>query len=122
MRGSSPKALGIDPANVIPGSPEAIYCEAYKAAETAVTYAFVEFGGEPNYCGFSWVKIRPARGPFVAFCKRHKLGDNGAYGGWEFSLDVYRGQSMDIKDAGTRAFSEVLRSYGIKASTITRAD
>ena len=119
----SPKALGIDPANVVPGSVEAIYCEAHKAAETAVTYEYVKQGGEPAFCGFAWVTVKPARGSFVSFCKKHGIGHSGTYGGWEFSLfSVYGGQSMDLKEVSCRAFATVLRSHGISCSVGSRAD
>jgi hypothetical protein len=120
---NSPEKLGITAENAVPGSPEAIFLEAFTKADTAVTYSFVEFGGEPAYCGFAWVKIKPARGAFVKFCKKHGIGDNGSHGGWEiWSPFSYNGQSMDLKEAGAKAFADVLKSHGITAWMQSRAD
>jgi hypothetical protein len=119
----SPTALGLSLDLVEPGSAEAIYIEAYQKAETAQTYKYVEFGGDPAFCGSAWLVVRPARGSFVKFCKRHGIGESGVYGGWEISSPgSYHGQSMDIKEAGCEAFVAVLREHGLKAFAKSRAD
>lgn len=103
-------------------TPEQIHAEAYAAA-TAAAKAFHEKYGEPFYCGFAWVKIRPARGPFVAYLKKIGVGDkawNGGYDIWNPSGD--HTQSMDIKEAGAQAYAQVLRKYNINAYMQSRAD
>ena len=41
--------------------------------------------GEPMYCGFANVKIRPAKGKFVNFLKQQGIGDIAYKGGWRIS-------------------------------------
>lgn len=67
-------------------------------------------------CGFAWVNIKPARGPFVKFLKQNNLGRNGVYGGWTISMyDISRragySQSMQRKEAACRAFVQVIKNY-----------
>lgn len=80
---------------------------------------------EDLYCGFAWVVIRPARGEFVSWCKKNKIGDKGVYGGWSISsyhFCHYNGQSMTVKEAAARAFAGALSGYGINVSVNSRAD
>jgi hypothetical protein len=127
MRLENPEALGLDPdpANHVPGSPEAIFVEACRNAKSALVEERLRWGAEPAYCGFAWVLIKPARGNFVKFCKKHNIGINGIYGGWElstYSFSDYHGQSMDLKEASARGFAKVLQAHGIKAWMKSRAD
>jgi hypothetical protein len=59
-----------------PGTqPAEIWAEATMAAREAVkASAHLE---NPNAfdCGFAWVVVEPARGPFVSYCKERHLGD-----------------------------------------------
>ena len=36
-------------------------------------------------CGFAWIVIRPARGPFITWCKKNGIGSNAYGGGWPSS-------------------------------------
>lgn len=79
-------------------------------------------------CGFAWVKIKPARGEFIKFCKANNIGSSGVYGGWEISMGrfpsvgVNFNQSMERKEAAGDAFAAVLKSYGIRAWMQSRMD
>lgn len=81
-------------------------------------------------CGFSWVKIRPARGRFVQAMKELDLGQTDEYAG---GLQIYnpsgnRTQCMDAKYAGAKVFAEILnkwfaeRGLKLKASAQSRVD
>jgi hypothetical protein len=108
--------------------PGVIWTEACVAAKLAVEQ-FVSKHGEPMYCGFANVKIRPARGKFVEFLKKVGVGSNAYKGGWYISYyDIMSDhkwchtQSMDIKEHGCDAFAEVLNKYGMDAHMESRAD
>lgn len=73
-------------------------------------------------CGFAWVKIRPAMGEFVSYCKRKKLGSTNDYsGGFDIWIGAY-GQSMDLKTAYAAGFANELQNHGINASSHSRID
>ena len=61
--------------------PAEIYNEAVKSTHKAVD-EYVAKHGEPMYCGFANVLVRPAQGPFVAWLKANDIGDSGTYGGY----------------------------------------
>jgi hypothetical protein len=107
---------------------EAIYREACDTACLAVDQ-FHALHGEPLYCGFGTVVIRPARGSFVKFLKDNQLGSKHWRTGYSISsYDVMRGhdlcgtQSMSIKEVACEAFAKVLNAYGINAHAESRAD
>jgi len=107
---------------------EAIYKEAHAEACVAVDQFHAQHG-EPMYCGFGTVVIRPARGAFVKFLKDNKLGSKHWKTGYSISsYDVMRGhplegtQSMDIKETACEQFAKVLNTYGINAHAESRAD
>lgn len=66
-------------------------------------------------CGFAWVRIKPARGEFVKFLKSRNIGDKGVYGG--YTISAYEigipgfSQSMERKEAGCKAFVDVIKKY-----------
>lgn len=80
--------------------------------------------GEPIYCGFAYTKIYNIKGntklgramKAAGFKKDH----TGNYLIWNPA--DYHGQSMDVKEAGADAFSEVFTKYGFDAHTNVRAD
>jgi hypothetical protein len=115
----------------------------FLAAEAAAALAIlqeVKARPEDPYafdCGFAWVVVKPARGPFVKFCKdmiatlgerssaARKYGDKNWDGGWCFwkpGSEVFNGQSIRIFEAGARAFAKVLNDNGINASVGSRLD
>ena len=113
-------AEGVDPGE--------IWTEACVACKVAVEEYMMKHG-EPLYCGFANVKIRPARGSFVKFLKRVGIGSLGYNGGWRVSyydmMDDHKmcgTQSMDLKEEGCQAFANVLKKYGIEAYMESRAD
>jgi hypothetical protein len=118
---------------------EAIFTEATTAAQEAVR---LEVAREPEDmnafdCGFAWVTVKPARGPFVSWCKKQAqaqktapalslpfdYGDNAYGGGWQFWKPGYfQGQSIRIHEVGARAFAQVLVQHGIEAHVGMRLD
>jgi hypothetical protein len=101
---------------------QAIVDEAFCAAATAET-KFREIHGEPLYCGFAWVTVRPGNCNLANFLKKKNLGRTGYYGGVEvWNPGKSNTQSMDIKEVGARAFADVLQKYGFKATPGSRAD
>ena len=108
--------------------PGVIWTEACVACKVAVEEYMMKHG-EPLYCGFANVKIRPAKGSFVKFLKKVGVGSLGYNGGWRVSYyDMMDGhkmggtQSMDLKEEGCQAFANVLKKYGIDAYMESRAD
>ena len=109
--------------------PADMFLNARKACLKAVN-EFTAKHGEPMYCGFANVKIRPARGRFVKFLKEMDIGSNAYKGGWRISYydmmpkdhQYSHTQSMDIKEVGCDAFADALEKYGIDAFMESRAD
>ncbi len=96
--------------------------EAFNAAKEAEKQ-FREAHGEPWYCGFAWVNITPGNCKMANRLKKRNMASKSYSGG----IDVWNPggsftQSMEIKEEGARAFAEVMRKYGIKASAQSRAD
>lgn len=77
---------------------------------------------EDGVCGFAWVKIRPATGPFVKFLKDNQIGRKDSYaGGYMVSIFDYN-QSMQKKEAYAYAFADVLNANGVNAVASSRMD
>lgn len=99
--------------------------EIYKAARTAGNAAIA--GKADGYpCGFAWLNIKPARGPFIKYLKDNRIGRSDSYYGG-YSLSSYdccsfNGQNMDVKEDGVQAFAYVLRENGVAATVHTRID
>ena len=103
-------------------SPEQLVAVAFHEARHAEA-AFRAKHGEPAYCGFAWVTVRPGNSK-VAKILKAKYGVKIGYGG---GMQVWNPggsntQSMDIKEEGAEAFAKVLQDAGIKASAGSRAD
>ena len=101
---------------------EAVVEEAFRAAKEAET-AFILAHGEPMYCGFAWVNIKPGTSKIAKYLKEKHSARKSYYGG----IDVWnpgnsRTQSMDIKEAGAQAFAKVLTENGFNAYAMSRAD
>jgi hypothetical protein len=64
-------------------------------------------------CGFSWVKIRPARGPLIEAMKHFGVGHTDEMeGGYVvYNPSGNNTQWMDAKMAGSRAYAELLNEY-----------
>lgn len=98
-------------------------------------------------CGFAWVVVKPARGPFVTWCKRQLEADaykthaqnNGRAsmeaqamyghlreyggGGWEFwCTGFYNTQSISVHRAAAEAFAHALMENDIQAEVGSRLD
>jgi hypothetical protein len=76
---------------------------------------------EDGVCGFAWVNIKPAVGPFVKYLKANKIGHKSYHGGWDIWISDY-GQSMTRKEAHADAMAEYLRAHGLKAYAQSRMD
>ena len=101
---------------------QAIYNEALTEAKKAEAQYLAQYG-EPWYCGFAWVDIDNGRSPFVTWCKKNGIGSKHWKKGWCIWNPTSNGtQSMDIKEAGSIAFCQVLRKYDIDACWGSRAD
>lgn len=104
-----------------------VIAAAKKAAVDAVEkmraqYAHLPYG-EPAYCGFAWVEIPDGRSPLVREMKRCGVGQKHWKKGWMiWGPGDHRGQSMDIHEAGARAYAQVLREHGFAAHAASRAD
>ncbi len=102
--------------------------EGAKAAAVAAVaadvakYAHLPYG-EPAYCGFAWVEIPDGRSPLVREMKKMGVGSKHWKKGWlVWSPGEHRGQSMDIHEAGARAYAAHLRQHGFEAVMGSRAD
>lgn len=72
-------------------------------------------------CGFAWVHLDKAVGPFVKWLKESRKGHK-AYGkGYDIWVGEF-GQSMQRKESYARAFAAVLREAGIDAYCASRMD
>lgn len=117
---------------------EMILAEAHGAAIFAVRDASRKFDEMRGACGFAWVNIS-GNEPLARFCRkelkaydkagvtnplmRHALGDKGYPSGWQFwNPGNHGGQRIDIKEAGAKAFRDVLAKYGIRADVGSRLD
>ena len=108
-------------------TPYEIFEQAKAAALAAATAQNATLPPEARRgfdCGFAWVIIKPARGPFVKYCKANRIGDKHCYGGWNiwyshFSLPT---QSVSVHEAAASAFAAVLVANGIDAYADSRLD
>jgi hypothetical protein len=73
-------------------------------------------------CGFAWIKIRPARGPFVSYLKSRGMGKADSYeGGYMLWVSEFN-QSLARKEAYAGAFAMVLNAAGLNAYSMSRMD
>lgn len=102
-------------------TPVEIYAKAKSAGDIAAMDAV---DGYP--CGFAYLNIKPARGPFVKWLAENNIGRKDSYrGGYTLSsydCCSFRGQNVDAKESGVIAFNNVLDENGIKANTYSLID
>ena len=107
-----------------------LYETACAAAKTAVS-DIVRQHGEPMYCGFGNVIVKPARGKLVKYLKAIGVGGTQSWGGGGYRISYYdimsghpycHTQSMDLKEIGCQAFADVLTDAGYRARLESRAD
>jgi hypothetical protein len=102
-------------------TPAEILDEANFAAKEAAKLSSIKNPDVLGACGAVWITVRPARGPFVSHLKSIGNGERGDYGGWYVDFDCgYRGQNSDVKYDAAKAFVDVLRKNGIRASANQR--
>ena len=101
-----------------------IITEAFKAAEAGAQNLIDKNPGIWYPCGFSWVNIRPARGPFVKALKEMNIGHVDSFeGGYTVYNPSGNGtQWMNAKEAGSDAFATVLQKHGVNAVVRSRID
>jgi hypothetical protein len=109
-----------------------IYAEARSAANAAAIESNSKLPSNQSArgfdCGFAWVTVKPARGPFVAWCKANGKGRSGSfsggpgYGFWYGDLHDVPTQLVSVHEAACRAFAEVLEKHGLNASWSSRLD
>jgi hypothetical protein len=95
---------------------ELAYEEALSAAKAAANAHDAKLGAETARgfdCGFAWVELRPATHPFVRWLKAiphgREHGSKGWNGGWHiWNPSQHPTQSIGTKEAGARAFRDVL--------------
>ena len=87
--------------------------EAQTAAATATRQMLEDNPGVWFPCGFSWVKIKPARGPMIEAMKHFGVGKTDSYeGGFVvYNPSGNNTQWMDAKMAGSRAYAQRLNEY-----------
>ena len=98
--------------------------EAHDAGKAAAEAYLSKIGGDQYPCGFAWVTIKPARGPWVALLKDLDIGKTDTYAGgymiwgsqWSFC------QNVDAKEAAARAYAAVLVKHGVNATVGSRWD
>jgi len=101
-----------------------VLVEAFQASKNAEA-DFIKKYGEPMYCGFAWVNIRPGNHPIVKVLKTNfpQIGHKGHPTGWDVWNPGGSGtQSMDVKECGAEAFANVLRKNGVVCYAQSRAD
>ena len=108
-----------------------LYADAHAAGELAATVCvpkpmYVKYNGttecfEDGACGFASIIIRPARGKFVSYLKKNKIGDKHWQSGWSIFVSGW-GQSYERKTAYARAFARILNESGLKAHVESRLD
>ncbi len=103
-----------------------IVIDAQEAAAQAANEYLTQNPDAWYPCGFSWVRIKPARGPLVSFLKKNNIGHVDSYmGGWlVYNPSKNHTQCMDAKIAGSRAFVEVIKKHmpDIKIKVESRID
>ena len=109
-----------------------IHNRASPAAKTAVTDYLQDWTaktggneyGEPMYCGFAWVEVPSIKLSTKIGKAFASVGFKKSYGRGVslWNPGDHHGQSMDAKEAGADAYSNVLETYGIKSYGASRAD
>ena len=101
-----------------------IHRQAVHAAQQASEEKAVEVGDNWWPCGFAWVRVSPATQDFGRYLKKAGVVDGTAFGGgyqvWNPSGNST--QNMYIKEAGARAYADVLCRNNIKCTVESRMD
>ena len=98
--------------------------EARDAAKLAENKFLAEYG-EPMYAGFAWSEVRVDRTNSKEAKELLSAGFRLSHKPKTLTFSNPGGsytQSMDVKEAGVDAFTKVMRAYGYKASSCSRAD
>lgn len=102
----------------------AIKNEAEVAANLAQAN-FLKQHGEMAYCGFAWVNVYVDRTNSKIAKELLSIGFKKDYVPKRLNLwspGSYKGQSMDVLEAGAHAYAEVLQKHGFRAYAGSRAD
>lgn len=99
-----------------------IHNQALNAAKKA-EQEFLKNNGKTPYCGFAWVRfIADGRSKLAKELKKIGAEKSWNYGYVLWNVTGNGTQSMDIKEAGARAYAEVMQSFGIKVYAESRPD
>jgi len=102
---------------------EVVVVEKAFAAARAAEADFRNKHGEPMYCGFAWVNIKPANSKIALVLKERYGARKSIRGGiavWNPGGSIT--QSMIVKEVGAQAFADVLQAEGYQAYAESRAD
>lgn len=103
---------------------QAIRNEAEVAANLAQA-DYLKQHGDGAYCGFAWVNVYVERTNSKEANMLKEIGFKRDYVPKRLNLwspGSYRGQSMDVLEAGARAYADVLKKHGFRAYMGSRAD
>jgi hypothetical protein len=101
-----------------------LYASALNAAQLAASVEDAKLGPEAARgldCGFAWVALRPARGPFVSWLKAQGLGMSGYPTGWQLwgaRLHEVGTQSVSVHLEACHAFACVLAQAGVPGVSV----
>jgi len=107
---------------------KAIFNKARVAAEQASQQVYNKYGTDCGMCGFAWVDIYEFNGEKLKGNTKmgRLLKKAGIEQNWQRTFSQwcnwYGGQSIDIKEAGARAYANVLKGYGFTAYAGSRLD
>jgi len=107
-----------------------ILAEAREAAQTESMVLYNRYGTDHvGACGFAWVNIYEHNGTKIKGNTRlgKLLKTAGVRQDYTRAFQVwggewYNGQNVDIKEAGARAYADVLKQYGFTAYAGSRLD
>lgn len=104
----------------------ALLATAFDAARAATNAYLFAHPLDWYPCGFAWVNI-DGRSPVVRALKKYYPEQQRGHKGYPKGWDVWNPsgsstQSMDAKEAGARAFADVLTRAGFPASARSRMD
>jgi hypothetical protein len=102
-----------------------IHQQAVTAAQAASREAFQQRGGQDGFpCGFAWVTVYGVKLNTREGREFKALGFRKAYsGGIElWNPGRHGAQNVDVKEAGARAYADVLRASGYQAYAGSRLD
>jgi len=92
---------------------EEVVKEAQAAAQQATNEFVAKHGDQWGPCGFAWVDIAPANSQLARYLKQTCGAEKnyGRPGVHVWNPSGHSTQSIDAKEAGARAFADVLKKH-----------